>query len=257
MATTIYSGWSSAWRPSGSSYDKKYRSFLTYTITTSSTQVVVKASSGVNINSSVAASFTGTLAATGYNTYSGSTSTAFGETKTKTIISTKTFTYKRGASAQTKTITAGVKSSQGSWTGQNMTKPLSVPVPALGSKTVSYDPNGGDGEIEPDIKYQGQTLKLDDGAGFTWANHKLLSWNTKEDGTGTSYPLGGNYTTDAEVTLYAQWELTAIEVDAKDSGEWFSGIIYAKVNGAWSAPKRGYVKINGSWEQIKKKEDAE
>ena len=33
----------------------------------------------------------------------------------------------------------------------------------------------------------------------------FVNWNTNAAGTGTSYPSGGNYTTNAAATLYAQW----------------------------------------------------
>ena len=47
--------------------------------------------------------------------------------------------------------------------------------------------------------------------GFTRAGYVFTGWNTAEDGSGTSYADGADYTVtpttgDATVTLYAQWE---------------------------------------------------
>lgn len=249
---TVYSGWSGGWKPSGSSYYKHYRAFLTYSVTTTATQVIVSAYSGVNIDSSVGASFTATQSATGYSASSGSGSTVFEGSKTVTLISTKTYTYNRDVTDQTKTISAGVKSSNGSWTGTYYYATASVSVPALGAYSVEYNANGGDGSIETQTKYTGIDIQLSDGDGISWANHTLLKWNTAADGTGTDYALEATYSADADVTLYAQWHLDAIEVKTKSDGEWFDGILYVKVNGDWVIPNKGYVKVNGSWEQIKK-----
>lgn len=246
---TVYSGWSTVWQPSGAK-PKQYRAFLTYSITTSSTQVVVTAYSGVNINSSVGASYSATQTATDYSSSSGSGKTVFGETKTVTLISTKTYTYNRTVSDQTKTIRAGVASSNGSWSGTYYYATLNVTVPALGGHAVSYDANGGTGSIEGQTKYDTIDITLSDGTGFEWKNHTLLKWNTAADGTGTDYALGATYSTDADVILYAQWQLNAVEVRTKDSGEWFDAIIYTKVNGNIVMPHLGFTKVNGVWKRI-------
>lgn len=72
------------------------------------------------------------------------------------------------------------------------------------SHTIIYDANGGEGTIDPMPKYNGFDRVLPT-SGFTRTGYTFAGWNTKEDGTGTSYPAGANYTTDEDVTLYAQW----------------------------------------------------
>ena len=70
--------------------------------------------------------------------------------------------------------------------------------------TMSFDANGGTGVPSFQTKYYHENLTLSsiiptrDGYTFT-------GWNTKADGTGTSYTAGASYTANASVTLYAQW----------------------------------------------------
>lgn len=59
--------------------------------------------------------------------------------------------------------------------------------------TVTYNPNGG--SVSPTSK----TVSC-----------RFVSWNTRADGTGTSYASGSQYTADANVTLYAIWENVAV-----------------------------------------------
>jgi len=74
--------------------------------------------------------------------------------------------------------------------------------------TVSYNANGGSGAPANQTKSYGTTLTLSSTkptkAGYTFKN-----WNTKADGTGTTYSAGAAYTSNAAVTLYAQWTANA------------------------------------------------
>ena len=74
--------------------------------------------------------------------------------------------------------------------------------------TVAYDANGGTGAPEPQIKSYGTSFYISSvkpvREGYTFKN-----WNTKADGTGTSYDSGAYYSRDQNggtVTLYAQWK---------------------------------------------------
>ncbi len=81
--------------------------------------------------------------------------------------------------------------------------------------TVKYNANGGEGAPSSQTKIEGLSLTLStkkptrDGYTFT-------GWNTKKDGSGTSYASGGTYTANAAVTLYAQWKVKtyAVKYDA-------------------------------------------
>ena len=71
------------------------------------------------------------------------------------------------------------------------------------SYTVSYNANGGSGDISDDT---GASIDLSDGSGFTppSANYSFAGWNTDEHGTGTSYS-SGQTGVKADLTLYAVW----------------------------------------------------
>lgn len=88
--------------------------------------------------------------------------------------------------------------------------------------TVTYNINGGSGIIsDSQTKTYGVDLKLSDATPYKFStvtfnspNASLsysydtdylynLKWNTKADGTGTDYELGGTYTNNASITLYA------------------------------------------------------
>lgn len=102
--------------------------------------------------------------------------------------------------------------------------------------TVTYDANGGTGSVLPtDFTYD-ETQALSENT-FIRTGYKLKTgeeWNTKADGTGTSYSSSqvvSNLTsTDGEtVTLYANWEpiIAKITLD-KQGGSGGSSAIYEK-----------------------------
>lgn len=110
---------------------------------------------------------------------------------------------------------------------------FSVPYPAQASYTISYNANGGTGAPGNQTKYQGTSLTLSStkptrsnstATGYTvtfngnggtpsktsqaatnTTSYTFSKWNTKSDGSGTSYDAGASYTADAAATLYAQW----------------------------------------------------
>ena len=70
---------------------------------------------------------------------------------------------------------------------------------------VSYDANGGSGAPSSQTKTYGTDLTLSS-TKPTRTGYTFTGWNTKADGTGTSYASGAKYTANSAVTLYAQWE---------------------------------------------------
>ena len=80
--------------------------------------------------------------------------------------------------------------------------------------TVKYDANGGTGAPSNQTKTKGTDLVLSD-IKPTKEGYIFVNWNTKKDGTGTSYNAGSKYTTEASVTLYAQYEKELNEEETK------------------------------------------
>lgn len=148
---------------------------------------------------------------------------------------------------------------------------------------VSYNANGGTGAPGSQTKYYGNTLTLSstkptrasssagsykvtlnanggsvsptsmDAARTT--SYSFKNWNTAVDGSGTSYNPGGNYTANADATLYAQWNsnnATAISLPTPTrDGYTFKG--WATSSGATNGVTGSYtpsgdVTLYATWE---------
>ena len=102
----------------------------------------------------------------------------------------------------------GMKAVDWTLTVQSGTNPIEITqtetVPIAHDSIVAYDANGGSGAPSSQTKPYGQTLTLSY-LMPTRERYVFDEWNTKADGTGVSYQPGEIYTTDENVTLYAQW----------------------------------------------------
>lgn len=76
--------------------------------------------------------------------------------------------------------------------------------------TISYNANGGSGAPSNQTKTYGTALTLSSTIP-TQTNYDFVNWNTKSDGTGTSYSKGGSYTANEGATLYAIWKLSYVK----------------------------------------------
>ena len=74
---------------------------------------------------------------------------------------------------------------------------------------VTYDANGGEGEMEPSYvaPFSNTSFTVKDNE-FTW-DVAFSNWNTKADGTGDAYEAGATMTISSDTTLYAQWNIVA------------------------------------------------
>lgn len=214
--STVYSGYSKGWKPSGSDIYKKYRARLDYSLVSeTATTITYMAVLYVNINSSVNAPYTGTLNIGG-TTYTGSCSTVFGETNTVTCVSAKTKTFNKGATATTATISGGVRSSKGSWTGATVTASATVTIPALVPATITFNANGGSGTVPSAIStYVGVANTIPSNS-LTRTGYTFNGWNTASDGSGTAYATGSTITPSGDVTLYAQWQTTYVKPEIQN-----------------------------------------
>ena len=212
---TVYSGYSKGWKPSGSDIYKKYRARVDYSVSAETpTTITYRAILYVNINSSVSASYSGTLNISG-TTYTGSCKTMFGKTNTVTCVSAKTKTFKKGATATTATIKGGVRSSNGSWTGATVTASATVSIPALTPATITFDANGGSGSVSAISTYVGVANTIPSNSP-TRPGYTFNGWNTASDGSGTAYATGSTITPTGDVTLYAQWKTTYVKPEIQN-----------------------------------------
>ena len=102
--------------------------------------------------------------------------------------------------------------------------------------TVTYKANGGVGSDMTDPKTYNVNLTLKS-SGFTKAGHTLSGWNTKADGTGTNYALGGTYSANANATLYAVWTPLTYTMTYKPNGGTGSDVTQTKTYGVTAVVK--------------------
>lgn len=83
--------------------------------------------------------------------------------------------------------------------------------------TVAYNANSGSGAPSSQTKTYGVTLTLSS-TKPTRTGYNFRGWNTKADGSGTSYAAGASYTANAAATLYAQWTVITYTVSYNANG---------------------------------------
>ena len=103
------------------------------------------------------------------------------------------------------------------WSTADSYARTTVTVPAKPSYAVSFNANGGSGAPSGQTKWYGETLTLSSTkptrTGYTFKN-----WNTKADGSGTSYAAGASYKANAALALYAQWTINTWTVSYAANG---------------------------------------
>ena len=83
---------------------------------------------------------------------------------------------------------------------------------------LSYNANGGSGSMASQTVTEGQAAKLKTNT-FTKTGYYFTGWNTKANGSGTSYSDGAYATFYGNTTLYAQWEKYADPVITFDKND--------------------------------------
>ncbi len=80
------------------------------------------------------------------------------------------------------------------------------------NSTVTYDANGATGGTVPNTQTitgaSGTTNLASNSGSLVRTNFTFAGWNTRADGTGTTYSVGASYTTTGNITLYARWQAT-------------------------------------------------
>lgn len=98
---------------------------------------------------------------------------------------------------------------------------------------VTYNGNGATGgSTDAQTKTYGTNLVLRSN-GFTRTSYSFLNWNTKADGSGTTYAAGATYTTNAALALYAIWKKNNIP-------------LYVNVGGTIHQVEKAYANVNGT-----------
>lgn len=77
--------------------------------------------------------------------------------------------------------------------------------------TITFNANGGSGEMQAMEVEVGQPVILVTNT-FTNSGYSFNGWNTKPDGTGTSYANLANFTPNSNITLYAMWKVAEFTI---------------------------------------------
>ena len=78
--------------------------------------------------------------------------------------------------------------------------------------TITYNPNGGKGEMKPQAVESGVEVKLNANT-FTKDGSDFTGWNEAADGSGKAYADGATVTPTGNLTLYAQWQAKSTPED--------------------------------------------
>ena len=122
-----------------------------------------------------------------------------------------------GNGSATKTITVTFKN-YNSDNGNSATKSVSfnVTVPAWTSYPVKYYANGRGTAPSAQTKWKDQALTL--AAAISATGYTFQKWNTKSDGSGTSYNAKASYTGNAALNLYAIWKANTFTIKFDANG---------------------------------------
>ena len=200
----------------GSKVNNVWRAYMTYTVTTTPTQVKVSITSGLNIPNDgykSGRSFTCTISGTGQTTVSGSISSASRVGVLTKPIKSVTYTWNRASTAQTKTIKTVLKGGGESTTSSCS---ASISIPALAPATITFNANGGSGTVPSAIStYVGVANTIPSNS-LTRTGYTFNGWNTASNGSGTAYATGSTITPTGDVTLYAQWKTTYVKPEIQN-----------------------------------------
>ena len=98
------------------------------------------------------------------------------------------------------------------WRYWNYPTEITLTVDGSITYSVTYKANGGSGTTSAQTKTYGTALSLRSNGFTAPTGYHFNGWNTKADGSGTAYSAGGSYTSNAALTLYAQWAKNVVRL---------------------------------------------
>ena len=189
---------------------------------TAATSITAKFT-GTLITYSISYTLNGGTVSGNPTTYNVTSSAITLKNPTKTGYTFKGWTGSNGTTAQTSVTIAtgstGNKSYTANWTANTY--------------TVAYDGNGETGGSTASSSHTYDVTKALTANGFTKTGYTFAGWNTKSDGTGTSYENSANVknltaTAGATVTLYAKWTPKSHTLTIDPNGGTYEGEITTK-----------------------------
>lgn len=105
---------------------------------------------------------------------------------------------------------------------------------------INYNANGGSNAPGDQSKIENKSISLSSSKP-TRTGYTFVNWNTKKDGSGTTYKAGASYNSNADLTLYAQWRINKVYIKLDANGGSVRG---STTNGSCSTSNNV---INCSW----------
>ena len=158
-----------------------------------------------------------------------------------------------GVTVRFKPSTAGTKSATLTITDAH-SKTCTITLSGTTQYTVTYNKGDyGTGSNVTANKVYGTNLTLRNSGDFSRTGYNHTAWNTNSAGTGgTSYSLGGSYSSEAAVTLYPTWtpKTTSITIDLNGGSAGDESVTATYDSGLPSftlATKTGGYNLTGYW----------
>ena len=213
---TQYSAWSAYKLPSGASSKRRVRTYYTWTTSETATtfSIAIKAYVQMQGGSATMGGNTVTVSATGQSSVSNTFKFVYGETTLHNPVN-KTYTWKKTAASQTVTVKSTYKVASGNLFAGTYVANGTFTIPPLLPATITFNANGGSGSVETINTYFGVANKIPSNA-LTRTGYTFSHWNTKADGSGTSYATGSSITPIGNVVLYAQWKTTYVKPEIQN-----------------------------------------
>lgn len=213
---TQYSPWSAYKLPSGASNKRRVRTYYTWTTSETPTtfSITIKAYAQMQGGSATMGGNTVTVSATGQSSVSNKFKFVYGETTLHNPVN-KTYTWKKTAASQTVTVKSTYKVASGSLFAGTYVASGTFTIPPLLPVTITFNANGGSGSVGTINTYLGVTNKIPSNS-LTRTGYTFSHWNTKANGSGTSYATGSSIKPIGNVTLYAQWKTTYVKPEIQN-----------------------------------------
>lgn len=209
-AATVYSPWSIEHVPEGAKSPRRIRTYFTYTTSETATTFSVSMKSYIQMSGGTASNKPGpvTLSATGQTSVSKNAGITYKGDAIVHVLD-KTFTWNKTTSAAKKTIKCVYAPGSPVWKGP-FTASTTITVPALAKYTHTFNGNGAtSGSVANIAPYYTKTYAFPSNA-YQKTGYYFTGWNTKADGTGTTYQPGATSpAVKGNATYYAKWEKQA------------------------------------------------
>ena len=147
-----------------------------------------------------------------------------------------------GVGRKLSSVSGVTQNSDGTWSKTITSDTVVEFKTAWNNYNISYNANRGTGTMESDtVSYNGNYVIKQNK--FKRTGYTFVGWNTKSDGSGTTYKAGDSYNINADLILYAKWRVNKVYIKLNANG----GNVKEKVSEEKSCGKSTTGIINCSW----------